>query len=99
MADRGGVRASRRKTPTPQPTITARKIRTPRRHATRSASREVEELALPTKPARRSARQATVERLSEQEENPVRKTKKNARKEVVTGQFPLSEWTEVSMQY
>jgi hypothetical protein len=96
MADRGGVRASRRKTPTPQPTITARKIRT---HATRSASREVEELALPTKPARRSARQATVERLSEQEENPVRKTKKNARKEVVTGQFPLSEWTEVSMQY
>jgi hypothetical protein len=41
--------------------------------------------------ARRSARQETVERLSEQEENLVRKTKKNARKEVVTGQFPLSE--------
>ncbi|KAF1999667.1 hypothetical protein P154DRAFT_523204 [Amniculicola lignicola CBS 123094] len=64
MADRRGVRSSsRRITPTPHPPP-AVEGRTTRRKGTRSASADVES-AIPAKPTRRAARQASLQLASE----------------------------------
>jgi hypothetical protein len=97
MADRRAVRASsRRKTPTPQPPSkpnSPQAARTTRARSTRSASRDVEVSVEGAKPARRSARQASVISLagdSEQEGDvaPKARTKRKAPKEIA-GELPL----------
>ncbi|KAL5439454.1 hypothetical protein PMIN07_003129 [Paraphaeosphaeria minitans] len=89
MADRRGVRpSSRRITPAPQPppkaTTTSPPVgRTTRRRGARSASRDVDE---PAKPARRSARQASVDSFLSENESDARalsRAKRKAQKEAI----------------
>ena len=91
MADRRAARSgSRRKTPTPQPSSkvnTAQTGRAPRTRGLRSASRDIDPNDV-QKPTRRSARQASVATetdVSENDAQPMRKTKRRAAKEPVGG--------------
>ncbi|RYN39385.1 hypothetical protein AA0114_g11331 [Alternaria tenuissima] len=89
MDDRRSVRStSRRKSPTPQPPskATAQQVgRASRARSLRSASREVEGFVDIQKPARRSARQASVTTNDESGYEPqkARKTKRNSAKELL----------------
>ncbi|OAG16239.1 hypothetical protein CC77DRAFT_1078352 [Alternaria alternata] len=89
MDDRRSVRSiSRRKSPTPQPPskATAQQLgRASRARSLRSASREVEGFVDIQKPARRSARQASVTTNDESGYEPqkARKTKRNSAKELL----------------
>ncbi|KAH7400719.1 hypothetical protein DE146DRAFT_653712 [Phaeosphaeria sp. MPI-PUGE-AT-0046c] len=90
MADRRGVRsASRRKTPTPQPSskpTAPNPGRASRTRGLRSASRDIEPVVEAPKATRRSARQASVTTGTDDSENEfqtTRRTKRRPAKEVV----------------
>lgn len=94
MADSRGVRsAGQRETPAPQLPLsktTATQIaRTSRARSLRSASREITDFVPVEKPTRRSARQASVTSVTdenESEEIQARQTRREALKEALEGQ-------------
>ncbi|CAI9633133.1 unnamed protein product [Alternaria burnsii] len=102
MDDRRSVRsASRRKSPTPQPPskATAQQLgRASRARSLRSASREVEGFVDIQKPARRSARQASVTTNDESGNEPqkARKTKHESAKELL-GDLTVVEETDTQI--
>ncbi|KAF2033622.1 hypothetical protein EK21DRAFT_57998 [Setomelanomma holmii] len=106
MADRRGVRsASRCKTPTPQPSS---KVNTPqagraaRARGARSASRDPEQVIEVQKPARRSARQASVTAVTDEsdlEAQATRKIKRRPAKEAAPDLTVVEEGdTQIDLQ-
>ncbi|OAG08262.1 uncharacterized protein CC84DRAFT_1085793 [Paraphaeosphaeria sporulosa] len=101
MADHRGVHSSRRRiTPAPQPppkatTTSPPAARTTRRRGARSASRDVDE---PTKPARRSARQASIASVLGENEPDARalsRAKRQAQKEAIPADLTVVEEVQI----